>query len=500
LFIEPDTSLVFDFTYSTPICNNSQNILPNLEPGFLTGGYFSSTSGLSLNSESGEINSANSQLGTYTIYYSFPSNPCPALNISSFEVSIIPPLNSQTNFSYTSPICSGSPNQFPILPPGFTSGGFFSSSSGLEIDSITGEINVLTSITGTYSITYSTQNVFCVLPSTSTFTVLLYPTPGATINYPQNPFCSNSSSETIEFSGIFGGNFSSDSGLNINNTTGEVNPSLSTIGAHTINYFVNQLNGCPPVSASTNIYIYNFPTASILGSNEICQGQLGVFNVQTTDSILWNTGQTTASITSDGTAGTVVSVVVFNSGCIARDSLVISNVPLPIVNASASEYSIILGKNTQLFGSSNSEEDSLFWNPQSFLSCIDCLNPFAAPTDTIIYFLTSINKYGCKSIDSVKIMVNTNCDEFFVPNMFSPNGDNSNDEFCLFGTNCIIVLNFVVYDRWGNLVFKTNDPDFCWDGNYNGKPLDSGVFVYQLDASTIKKEIINKTGNITLVR
>jgi gliding motility-associated-like protein len=79
---------------------------------------------------------------------------------------------------------------------------------------------------------------------------------------------------------------------------------------------------------------------------------------------------------------------------------------------------------------------------------------------------------------------------------------------CIYGT-CIRELKYAVYDRWGEKVFETefavnldtkNYHEVCWDGTYKGKPLNSGVYAYKIYAALDNGEIIEESGNITLVK
>jgi gliding motility-associated-like protein len=88
----------------------------------------------------------------------------------------------------------------------------------------------------------------------------------------------------------------------------------------------------------------------------------------------------------------------------------------------------------------------------------------------------------------------------FVPNAFSPNNSTKNDSHCIYGTDCVSSMTFNIYDRWGNTVFESTDPNACWDGTYNGQALDPAVFVYRLSATLSNTEVVKKQGNITLVR
>ena len=86
----------------------------------------------------------------------------------------------------------------------------------------------------------------------------------------------------------------------------------------------------------------------------------------------------------------------------------------------------------------------------------------------------------------------------FVPNVFSPNGDGTNDILYVRGEN-IQHLLFRIYNRWGELVFETEDKHIGWDGTYKGKILQAGVFAYHLNAILNNGHQITKSGNITLI-
>jgi gliding motility-associated-like protein len=88
----------------------------------------------------------------------------------------------------------------------------------------------------------------------------------------------------------------------------------------------------------------------------------------------------------------------------------------------------------------------------------------------------------------------------YIPTAFSPNNSGKNDTHCLYGTDCITTLNFGIFDRWGNKVFESTDRNACWDGLYNGQPLDPAVFVYHLSATLSNGETVERQGNITLMR
>jgi gliding motility-associated-like protein len=146
------------------------------------------------------------------------------------------------------------------------------------------------------------------------------------------------------------------------------------------------------------------------------------------------------------------------------------------------------------------ENYDITWTPDATLSCNDCLDPTATPGVSTTYYVTVTTPDGCTSTDSTVITVIPPCGELFVPDMFSPNGDGNNDLLCFYG-GCPVKFEIEIFNRWGELVYQSNESQICWDGTYRDKPLNTGVYayklVYQLQGET-EETLTN--GNITLVR
>ena len=119
-----------------------------------------------------------------------------------------------------------------------------------------------------------------------------------------------------------------------------------------------------------------------------------------------------------------------------------------------------------------------------------------------IYAVTVENSCGMFS-DSIRIE-DTDCNcTVFVPSAFTPNGDQHNDGFCI-GYECEF-LNFdmAIYNRWGRLVWRTEDPAACWDGTYEGVMQPEGVYVYVLNYESRQNKREAKTaksGTVTMIR
>ena len=72
----------------------------------------------------------------------------------------------------------------------------------------------------------------------------------------------------------------------------------------------------------------------------------------------------------------------------------------------------------------------------------------------------------------------------FIPNAFTPNGDNENDVLFVRGRN-VEKMYLKIYDRWGELVFETDKQSVGWDGKFKGELVDPAVFVYHLEVKLI---------------
>ena len=114
--------------------------------------------------------------------------------------------------------------------------------------------------------------------------------------------------------------------------------------------------------------------------------------------------------------------------------------------------------------------------------------------------MTVSNAPNCFATDTVTVFVSGECPEIYVPTGFSPNGDNNNDLFYVLGRE-VKEFHFTVYNRWGQIVFETNDQTAAWDGTQNGKPVQSGVYAYKLTYKLpTDKEGVILHGNITVLK
>ena len=119
---------------------------------------------------------------------------------------------------------------------------------------------------------------------------------------------------------------------------------------------------------------------------------------------------------------------------------------------------------------------SYSWTPPTGLSDPSAEDPLAAPQSTTTYSVTITGANGCTTTLETTVFV-IEANNYFVPSAFSPNSDGANDVLYLYGNN-LTAIEFSIYDRWGEKVFSTTNPDKGWDGTYKGEKALAGVYTY----------------------
>ncbi len=142
------------------------------------------------------------------------------------------------------------------------------------------------------------------------------------------------------------------------------------------------------------------------------------------------------------------------------------------------------------------------WSPALGLSSTTLLNPELNSTETATYILIGTDANGCIAKDTVLIEIG--CNSLKVPQAFTPNSDGVNDHFTVFGD--VKSYEIRIFNRWGELVYNSqdeselNDLNRGWDGTYKGALQQIGTFVYYITARDFSNKLIEKKGNLTLIR
>ncbi|MEZ4798721.1 MAG: gliding motility-associated C-terminal domain-containing protein [Flavobacteriales bacterium] len=257
------------------------------------------------------------------------------------------------------------------------------------------------------------------------------------------------------------------------------------------------VDGCES-SFTVTIDVGAEPIALLPPDTLICENESLVLVAQGGGTYLWNTGEETQSITVSPTEPNEYSVIVSIGSCSDTASINIGLLPLPDIYAGP-DTSIVLGSTVTLDPSGGVDYT---WEYSESLSCLSCTHPDANPIVTTTYVVIGENEFGCKSLDSVDVIVSVLCDNFFIPNAFAPaeGGHLANDCFKVFGTDCFDEYIIRIYNRWGQVVFESSNPEDCWDGTFKGVELNTAVFVYYFEGTLLTGEPYHQQGNVTLVK
>lgn len=269
-------------------------------------------------------------------------------------------------------------------------------------------------------------------------------------------------------------------------------------------------NGPGGCVATDTVTVVVFPTLDLHAGPDttICPGN----SVQLTSSgalfYQWtpNTGLSDAFISNPVASPSVSTTYHLSAtdvhGCPQSDSLRITVYPsFPPVVAS-NDTTICSGHSVVLYVN---DHGTIKWTPSDFLSCDDCIQPFAAPDTTVTYVVSVTDTNGCSlGSDSVTVAVDTTCEIILPPGMmiptaFSPNGDGKNDLLHVLGKD-ILSYQLDIYNRWGQLIFTATDKTPGWNGTFNGEKQEVGVYIWHLDGMLLDGTHVVKNGNVTLIR
>lgn len=305
-------------------------------------------------------------------------------------------------------------------------------------------------------------------------------------------------------------------GNGTNSTLSAVNYTYPSPGNYVVNlHITDPVYGCE-ANASKTMTIFPLPTASLDVSPRSCPGAPFLVKGGGSPGLLGTLSGTlspsygsvnfspnnTFTLNTTASISTVYSLNVRDeNGCQNKtvfDSIYIQP-PAPAVHW---DTTVVIGQPIPL----NAWVGSNFtytWTPiVNYLNCDTCLiyNPISTSTLDITYSVSVQDTMHCsisKNTYKVHIDIITSID---VPTAFTPNGDGNNDIIYPDGWGIRKLLYFRIYNRWGQLLFESNDIKLGWNGVFNGVPQNMETYVYQVSVETFKDEVLSKSGTIKLIR
>ncbi len=287
------------------------------------------------------------------------------------------------------------------------------------------------------------------------------------------------------------------------NNPGIPNP-VATPAVNT-RYFVTVTgaNNCSSKD-SVNVSIKAIPVFTVSTGKSVCLNSRPQLNAAGGNYYLWSPASAVndASISNPiaiAASTTLYAVIIKDTTCGDVDTLYTNLIILPLPTITASKLNDI---NCSVGSADLKATGGLqyTWSPAAGLNDINSPTPIASPGRTTLYTVKGTDNNGCSNTDRVTVIVDlTGKATYLMPNAFSPNGDGKNDCYRIKYFGQVSELQFFIYNRYGNIVFTTTNPDECWDGTYKGNPVEGGNYVYYIKAKTACGPVERK-GNLILVR
>ncbi len=431
------------------------------------------------------------------------SNGC----TDSFTWQILVDSTPGVSFTSTAPVCTKTPVDFfntGTSGSGWAYQWFFGPDANPQVSTFQNPAGVTFNSGGPKTIKLIIFNTQTGCSAQDTQTIYIHPSPLADAGPPDTTICFNDSVQ-IGSPPITGYSYQWEPPVYISSDT------VSAPLVYPITYFstytvtVTDSNGC---TAKDSIKIYMLDAISVdIGRDlDICRGD--TVNLQATYSLnyayswtpLFNISDSVGNMVYIWPDTTTVYVVMAQDtsiyGCgFSLDSVVVRVHSAPALTVEPRGDTIAKGESIRLIASGAAEFQ---WFPDYSLDNSGIADPVASPDTTTVYVVRGTDVYGCYGYDTVVVYVRQ--PHVWVPDVFSPNGDGINDGVKVLGYG-FVDYEFVIYDRFGNLVFYSQDPDQRWYGDgLNGEPCPEGAYSYYFVVTLSDGETIEGSGLINLVR
>ncbi|MGV3609904.1 MAG: PKD domain-containing protein [Fluviicola sp.] len=438
--------------------------------------------------------------GSYTVTVS--ALGCSSTSaVTMITVNPLPTVTAANN----GPLCVSDPLN---LTAGGTTGGTYSW-TGPNSFSSTSQNPTIASITsadfGVYTVTVTING--CSSSASTTVTINSGTSTAITAT---GPFCANDAAITLTAASP-GGNWSG-TGI-VNTTTGLFDPSVSGAGSFVITH---DIPGSCSGASTTTIVVNPVPATNFDADTLSGCAPLAVnFTNQTPSAVStqWNFGNGQVSNASNGSANytssgcfTVTLTVTDLNGCATtatKTNFICIN-PEADASFTPTPYSATITHPEIHFINTSSNATSYSWDFGDGENSV-AFSPSHTYDEVASNYtvqLTATNASGCSDIATVIVRI---LDElvYYVPNSFTPNGDEHNNTFQPIFTSGFDPYSFrlLIFDRWGETIFESKDAKVGWDGTYNGALVQEGIYTWTVsfkDPNTDKK--YTESGHTTLIK
>lgn len=285
-----------------------------------------------------------------------------------------------------------------------------------------------------------------------------------------------------------------------NSTPAQTGPTATNLPAGNYVATITDAAGCI-TTTSVSVSLQNNLTISPRSDTAICFGASftpgltsnatnfswqpanSVSNAQILNPVLSPTGNTTYTLTAT------------QGPCTATRSFAVNVAQALSLNA---------GNNVSIFGGQTAQLNAVgpagnyLWTPAAGLNATNIPNPVAQPSVTTTYTVRVTTAQGCTTTSNVTVTVIPYCVK--VMEAFTPNGDGKNDLWLITNGNCLASAKVSVYNRYGGLVYESENYKNDWNGTYNGKPVADGTYYYKIVFILIDNTRVFAQGDVTVLR
>lgn len=229
---------------------------------------------------------------------------------------------------------------------------------------------------------------------------------------------------------------------------------------------------------------------------------LGIQGFRPPYTISWSNGET-GPLISGLTAGDYTATVTDSSGCLFTRTYTVNDWlhSFDSLRTWADDEVVFVNMTTRLHAE-GADNCTYYWMPDDLVDNPASAHPTATIRDTTVFYVTVTDSVGCTTLDSVRvdcILFDCGKSSIFIPNAFTPNGDGLNDQLC-FRNQWVREFEIRIFSRWGEMVYQSSDYNQCWDGTYNGKMCQPGVYTYYCKIVCEAEQEATFKGDITLIR
>ncbi|MFT3949497.1 MAG: PKD domain-containing protein [Agriterribacter sp.] len=335
--------------------------------------------------------------------------------------------------------------------------------------------------------------------------------PVANFDFKSPPYCDNKMIPFNDLSEVTYGTIDSwkwtENGNSIITNDGGYYKQLPA-GINNISLQVSTKEGCVSETVSKTITVGLHPEIIIGGRTYACKeeevrfiatNETPTLSIQSFNWVFGDdqTGSSSTAFHSYADTGTytVSGYAIADNGC-SSDTLS-QNITIYGTYAYAGNDTVVaIGQSLQLqaFGGKY-----FSWSPSFNLNDAEIADPIAAITDDITYTVTVSSDAGCATTDDITIKAFKG-PEFYLPNAFTPNGDGKNDIFHFTAVGIPEIHYFSIFNRYGQMVYSSKNPNQGWDGTVNGRPQSTDTYVWMIEGKDYSGKLIKRKGTVTLLR